>query len=46
MQQVLQLQVQRVQVQQQLGLLAVELQVLQEPQPPVQMEQVQQRHQQ
>jgi hypothetical protein len=42
MQQVLQLQVQRVQVRQQLGLLAVELQALQ---PLAQMEQVQQRHQ-
>jgi hypothetical protein len=45
MQQALQLQVQRVQVRQQLGLLAVELQVLQEQQPLAQMEQVQQRHQ-
>jgi hypothetical protein len=40
---VLQLQVQL--VQQQLGLLAVELQVLQEQQPLVQMEQMQQHHQ-
>jgi hypothetical protein len=46
MQQVLQLQVQLVQEQQQLGLLAVELQVLQEQQPLVQMVQEQQRHQQ
>jgi hypothetical protein len=46
MQQVLQPQVLRVQEQQQLGLLAAELQVLQEQQPLVQMEQAQQRHQQ
>jgi hypothetical protein len=44
MQQVLQLQVQLVQVLRQLGLLAVELQVLQEQRQLAQMEQAQQRH--
>jgi hypothetical protein len=42
--QVLQLQVQLVQVLRQLGLLAVELQVLQEQRQLAQMEQAQQRH--
>jgi hypothetical protein len=44
--QVLQIQAQLVQVLRQLGLLAVELQVLLEQQPLVQMVQEQQRHQQ
>jgi hypothetical protein len=44
MQQVLQLQAQLVQVLRQLGLLAVELQVLQEQRQLAQMEQAQQRH--